>query len=585
VQERKFPTKAALATLFLLSPLAGVIYNYVPESSAAAFTPSATTYGGPRPDLANEIEQTSDGGYIVAGFTESFGAGGLDVWVARFDANGNVIWERSYGGSGLDNSFSVRQTSDGGFIVAGVTQSFGAGIQDAWVLRLDPDGNVLWQRMLGGSGDDGAVEVQQTSDGGYIVAGHTLSFGAGALDTWIIKLDTTGNVIWQKASGGSLFDRAFSVRQTFDGGYIVAGYADSQTGGGISGDASVLRLDALGNVIWHRTYGGDNGDAANSVRQTSDGGFIVAGFTISFGAGGFFGDTWVLRLDPDGNVVWQKSYGRPGSDNGFQIAQTLDGGFVVAGFTESFGAGSADAWVLRLDPSGNVVWQNTYGGPLEDLAISAQPTTDGGVLVAGSTESFGAGASDAWILRLDANGFIAGCNPVRPSAALVTDTAARTTTKITQGIDTPARPTTTQASLSPTFVTVSIQCGRETISVEIDIKPGSDPNSIYPGSMGTVPVAILSSTHFDAPSQVDTSTLTFGRTGDENSLAFCSPSPEDVNGDGLLDLVCHFNTGMTGFQPGDTQGVLKGHLVDDTLIEGRDSLRIVAGGGGRASSV
>ncbi len=305
-------------------------------------------------NYANSIQQTSDGGFIVAGWTS------WDIWVLKLDENGNVQWQKTYGGGGLEKANSIQQTSDGGFIVAGYTDSFGAGDADIWVLKLDGNGNIQWQKTYGGSGWDSASSIQQTSDGGFIVAGYTNSFGAGYDDIWVLKLDESGNVQWQKTYGGSGWDSASSIQQTSDGGFIVAGWTNR--------DIWVLKLDGNGNIQWQKTYGGSYGDYANSIQQTSDGGFILAGYTYSFGAGG--SDIWVLKLDESGNVQWQKTYGGSSDDRASSIQQTSDGGFILAGGTDSFGTGGSDIWVLKLDENGENACSssNTNISPSETIA-------------------------------------------------------------------------------------------------------------------------------------------------------------------------------------------------------------------------
>jgi len=344
------------------------------------------TYGGSSDDYAYSIQQTSDGGYIVAGYTESFGAGYADVWVLKLDANGNVQWQKTYGGSGWDEAYSIQRTLDGGYIVAGWTDSFGAGGTDAWVLKLDANGNVQWQKTYGGTYDDYANSIQQTSDGGYIVAGRTYSFGAGGTDVWVLKLDSSGNVQWQKTYGGTYDDYANSIQQTSDGGYIVAGVTKSFRAG--NADVWVLKLDASGNVQWQKIYGYEPGDfipysrndSANSIQQTSDGGYIVASY-------GNFGldrtvRSKVLKLDANGNVQWHKTYGGYNYDSANSIQQTSDGGYIVAGVTKSFGAGNADVWVLKLDSNGKIAdcsaeWGSYYYMPTSTTNLSGVNSSAG----------------------------------------------------------------------------------------------------------------------------------------------------------------------------------------------------------------
>ena len=315
-------------------------------------TPSTTywakTYGGANDDVAYSIHQTSDGGFIVAGGTHSFTTVNGDVWVLKLDANGNIQWQKTYGGNGVDVARSIQQTSDGGFIVAGETSSFATNT-DVWILKLDANGNISWQKTYGGNEVDVAYSIQQTSDGGFIVAGETSSFGSGYKDIWILKLNASGGIQWQKTYGeDATDDSAYSVQQTSDGGFIVAGETILTN----VGEFWVLKLDANGVIQWQKKYGGTNADVANSIRQTSDGGYIVAGGTSSFTH--FFGDIWLLKLDSAGAIQWEKTYGGSVSNAANSIRQTSDGGYIAAGVTNSFGAGTQDFWVLKMDGNGNI---------------------------------------------------------------------------------------------------------------------------------------------------------------------------------------------------------------------------------------
>ena len=256
------------------------------------------TYGGSGDDAATSLIQTTDGGYAVAGGTTSKGAGGADFWVIKLEVQGNEIWDRTYGGSGDDAALSLIQTTDGGYAVAGGTHSKGAGEMDFWVIKLEVQGKEVWDRTYGGSGDDSALSLIQTTDGGYAVAGDTRSKGARDLDFWVIKLDVQGKEIWDRTYGGSGNDGATSLIQTTDGGYAVAGDTRSKGAGGV--DFWVIKLDVQGKEVWDRTYGGSGDDGATSLIQTTDGGYAVAGYTHSKGAGGV--DFWVIKLDEQGNL-------------------------------------------------------------------------------------------------------------------------------------------------------------------------------------------------------------------------------------------------------------------------------------------
>jgi len=323
--------------------------------SAIAF---AKTFGGSYTDFAYSVQQTSDGGYIVAGVTGSFGAGG-DVFLLKTDASGNLQWAKTFGGSNYELAHSVQQTSDGGYIVAGFTYSFGAGGADVFLLKVDADGNLQWAKTFGESSLDWAHSVQQTSDGGYIVAGVTWSFGAGNDDVFLIKTDEDGNLQWAKTFGENALEWAYGVQQTSDGSYIVAGMTWSFGAGGY--DAFFIKVDASGNLQWAKTFGGSDWDWAYSVQQTSDGGYIVAGWTRSFGAGDY--DVFLLKTDANGNLQWSKTFGGSSGDYAYSVQQTSDGGYIVAGVTLSFGGGNNDVFLLKTDTNGNIGTCAIVGSP------------------------------------------------------------------------------------------------------------------------------------------------------------------------------------------------------------------------------
>jgi hypothetical protein len=321
-----------------------------PSHSPMSATYFAKAYGGTNYESAMSVRQTSDGGYIVAGKTNSFGGPFYDIFLIKTDANGNIIWAKTYGGTNDDYALSIQQTSDGGYIVAGTTWSFGAGYDDIILIKTDANGNVQWAKTYGGTYWEEAYSVQQTSDGGYILVGYTYSFGAGDYDIFLIKTDANGNIIWAKTYGGTGWDRAYSVRQTSDGGYIVAGRTGSFGAGSI--DIILIKTDANGNVQWAKTYGGTYWEEAYSVQQTSDGGYIVAGYTRSFGAG--YDDIFLIKTDANGNVQWAKTYEGTDYDKTEPLQQTSDGGYIVAGYTGSFGAGGYDVLLIKTDANGNI---------------------------------------------------------------------------------------------------------------------------------------------------------------------------------------------------------------------------------------
>ncbi|GIV34150.1 MAG: hypothetical protein KatS3mg031_1685 [Chitinophagales bacterium] len=345
-------------------------------------------------------------------------------------------WQRTLGGSSNDQINSIRPTPDEGFIAAGFTLSADGditghhGAEDFWIIRLDANGDVVWQKVYGGSSTDIANAIRPTKDNGYIVAGYTTSTNGditgnhGSQDFWIVKLDAAGNLLWSKTLGGTGADAAYAITQTSDDGYIVAGYTASSNGDvtGYHGgrDFWVVKLDNTGNIIWQRALGGSNLDDARDVLQTLDGNYVVAGYTLSSDGDvsvnkGVF-DYWVVKLDTSGNIIWLRTFGGSSSDKATAVEQTSDGGYLVAGSTASFNGdvsgnhGLLDFWVIKLDSAGLLQWQKTFGGSANDEALAVVAHIDNTITVAGYSASSNGnvaannGGDDFWIIRLTSAG-------------------------------------------------------------------------------------------------------------------------------------------------------------------------------------
>ena len=400
------------------------------------------SFGGSSDDFAHYIRQTSDSGYIIAAATTSNNGdisgfhGIMDCWIIKLKKNGAIQWQKCLGGSGDDNINNIEETFDGGYILSGFSWSNDGdvtnnhGEYDAWIVKLTKNGSIQWQRCLGGSNAD-FLFIRQTSDSGYIGAGYTVSNDGdvtgnhGGMDCWIVKLNKIGTIQWQKCFGGSSDDLAASIIQTSDGGFMMAA-GTSSNDGDVSGnhggyDAWIVKLTKNGSIQWHRCLGGSNGDGANDIKQTSDGGFILGATTYSndgdvsgnHGAGDF----WIVKTKRNGAVQWKKCFGGSSINSDYlcAIEQTLDGGYIAAGAVYSNDGnvvgnhGETDGWIIKLKKNGALQWQKCLGGSGFDIANSLQQTKDSGFIVACSSASKdgdvkghhgGKDTTDCWIIKL-----------------------------------------------------------------------------------------------------------------------------------------------------------------------------------------
>ena len=390
-------TLNALMSAFIISPLstrAPSKTEGIGKLSLAA-TDWNKTYGGASYDYGYSMVQTGDGGYAIAGLTYSYGAGSDDFWLVKTDSSGSILWNKTYGGTNEDDAESLIQTGDGGYAIAGLTYSYGASTGDFYLVKTNSSGAMQWNKTYGGANNDDANSVIQTGDGGYAIAGLTFSYGTGG-DSWLVKTNSFGAMQWNKTYGGANYECAFSVVQTGDGGYAIAGLTNSYGAG--HHDFYLVKTNSSGDIQWNKTYGGADEDYAHSLVQTGDGGYAITGCTYSYGAGG--GDFWLVKTDSSGNMQWNKTYGGTNYEFAESVVQTGDGGYAMAGCTSSYGAGSDDFWLVKTDSSGNMQWNKTYGGTDYDYAYSLAQTTDGGYAIAGYTWSYGAGNGDFWLVKL-----------------------------------------------------------------------------------------------------------------------------------------------------------------------------------------
>jgi len=316
--------------------------------------------------------------------------------------SGMMEWNKTYGGASYDKGVCIAQTSDGGYIITGDTMSYGAGKSDVWLIKTDSIGGHEWNKTYGGERWEESRCVQQTSDGGYIITADTDSYGAGEGDIWLIKTDDNGTVSWSKTYGGTENDGNYFIIQTSDGGYIIAGFTETYGVAGVY-DVWLIKTDENGTVSWNKTYGGMGWDMGSSIEQTRDGGYIIVGYTYSYGAERQ--DAWLIKINENGTEEWNKLYGGAGNDWGRFVKQTFDGGYIITGFSESYSIGGyADAWLIKTDSAGNEIWSKTYGSTYEDFGRWVEQTAEGGYIITGSTDYYRMEKKDIWLVKTDALG-------------------------------------------------------------------------------------------------------------------------------------------------------------------------------------
>jgi len=341
-------------------------------------------YGGQGEYAAHSILQTPDDGYILAGFTRPNGANNEDIYVLRTDSNGDSLWSKSYGGINDEIAYSIQPTSDNGYMITGWNEDN----DDIFLLKINSIGDTLWTKIYGDLITyQHCYVARETLDGGFIIAGRKTISNS---DAYLMKTDINGDTLWTRQYGGSESDQASDVLQLSDGGYIVIGSTTSFGAG--DQDVFLFKVDLNGNLLWTKTYGGLGDEQGNSIQQTSDGGYIISAITNSYGAGNF--DFYLIRTNSDGDTLWTRTHGGVNDDYGIQIQQKSDFGYITIGFTESFGAGAEDIYMVRTNSDGDSLWTKSYGWQNEETAYSFQLTSDGGYLIAGNTESF-FGGNDA----------------------------------------------------------------------------------------------------------------------------------------------------------------------------------------------
>ncbi|MGD8538482.1 MAG: DJ-1/PfpI family protein [Candidatus Aminicenantes bacterium] len=356
------------------------------------------TYGGKGADGARAVCETPEGGFLITGYTFSQGTGDADILIVKVDKRGNLLWAKSYGGAGTEYGYDCAAV-DGAFLIAGYTTSYGKGSKDVYLLKLDSDGKEVWSKTFGGTNWDVGMAVEGDAKNGYVVCGFTHSFGAGEEDVYVIKTDSDGNEIWSKTFGGKRYEYGNSIHLFNDGGCLVG--ATTGTFGKGNADFYLIKLDADGNEVWNKAYGnkgrrGYGFDWGHSMSLSGDGGSVLVGQTDSQD----IMDAHVVKFDAKGNVLWTRSFGNePFYDYGHSVCEMKEGIYVVCGVTKSI-QGNNDISLAKLDSNGKVLWEGSYGSAGSDWGSSIIDTKDGHCILTGHTDSSGEGRSDIVLIKV-----------------------------------------------------------------------------------------------------------------------------------------------------------------------------------------
>ena len=355
------------------------------------------TYGGEDSEGGRCVCVSNDGSFVIAGYTRSFGAGNANILLMKTDSQGNSLWEKTFGGTGREFSYSVIQTSDNGYLITGYTTSFGAGAKDLYLIKTDSDGNEIWAKTYGGAALDVGRSVIETSDGYFLICGFTESFGAGQDDVYLIKTDSDGNEIWTKTFGGTNLDVGYSVKETRDGRYIIAGSSMSYSAG--LADIWLIKTDTGGNQLWARNFGESTSyEWGNSVIELQDGSFLISGNSdILYNE---LLDVHLLKTDSRGSEIWTKKIGENTlHEYGHSAIETENGDLIICGTTKS-SANVNDIYLIRTDLNGNIQWKKTIGQVDADWGSSICTSQDGSFVITGHTNSSGAGKYDALLMKI-----------------------------------------------------------------------------------------------------------------------------------------------------------------------------------------
>lgn len=370
--------------------------------------------GGTGTDSGRSVEQTSDG-YLTVGHTTTNSSGWADIYVTKSDLNGSLLWEKKLGGSGLDLGFTIDRTSDGNFLISGTTTSFGTGGEDAYLIKINGDGEVIWEKYYGGWYSERIEAAYEDNNGDIISVGIASGSGGVGTDLFLLKTDDDGNEIWQRTFGGAEYDAGNVVVPAQDGGYVVAG--QTMSNGEPNGDYYILKVDSDGNKIWDKTYGGIGIEEAKDIIATSDGGYLVLGDAETNSAGG--DDGWLMKLDGDGDLVWDKMFGGDKKEAFKNVSETNDGGLLLIGHTRSFGLVNPDMWVIHTDNEGNVIWERKFGQGGHEHGYDVKQTPDGGFIIVGHSDYEDGMNEQIYLVKLNSQGTFDSTNTSVSSPAVV----------------------------------------------------------------------------------------------------------------------------------------------------------------------
>ncbi|NLI98356.1 hypothetical protein GX441_06820, partial [bacterium] len=395
-------TKSIMATLCAIVVTAGSLYSQ---------TTWIRQYGMIGSDRVYSLDLAKDGSYICAGRSTSFSDWSYeDAYLLRVDFSGDTLWTKHPGGEYDERFYSVRTCQDTGYICAGYTEGTDTLNLNGYVVKFNQDGEVEWERSYGGASSDTFFSVCELSTGGFAAAGNTASYGAGGTDIWLLRFEPDGDTLWTRTFGGPTEDLGYAICETADKGLLIAGSRvplDTN-----ENQLYLLKVDSAGAVLWEKEYGGEWDEFGYCIWPNADGSFAITGTTWSQGSGK--ADVWLLKIGASGDTLWTRTYGGTDKDEGYSVAGCTDGGYIISGYTMSYGAGYEDFYVIRTDALGDTLWTRTFGGEGADLAYGARQAVDAGFMIAGRTRSFGLARCDVYLVKTDADGNVAGIseNPI-----------------------------------------------------------------------------------------------------------------------------------------------------------------------------